>query len=59
MEYMQIHVKKNFTYLLKSMCLNEGYVRLLLHQFSYKASCFLLGQLRAILTYIAFQQMRF
>lgn len=58
MKYMQIYVKKTFTYLLKSMCLNERCVTLLLPHFC-KASCFLLGQLSAILTSITFQQMRF
>ena len=57
-DYTQIYVKKNFTCLLKNMCLNERYVRLLLLYFC-KVSWILLGQLTAILTAIAFHQMRF
>lgn len=58
MECMQIYVKKNFTYILKSMYLHERHVRLLLH-YLFKVVGFLLGQIITILTSIAFQQMRF
>lgn len=54
--YMQ--TQKNFTYLLKSMHLNERYFRLFLHHFSCQVSWVLLGQFRDFLASTALQQMR-